>query len=306
MHLRSLIERRDLWTIGIYKLASRQDILSIEEHKPVYLIGERGFRSGYDYQSLVADPFLFAFGGTLFLFYEVKTDHGHGEIWAQSLSQKGEWISLGCVVREEFHLSYPQVFEHGGHVYMIPEAAQSGKVLLYTAVDFPAKWEICGTLIDEPLVDPTLLIRDDDGFLLLATTRDYALKLYYSRAIEGPFSDSGIVVSKDNSVSRCAGPILHIDGSYYRPAQDCSMAYGKRIRLLHIINASRHAYDEELAVADLFSAKPTWMVVGSHHLSSAEFGGSVYVAVDGRRKDRYVNTILFGILKLCGRFLNRN
>ena len=246
----------------------------------------------------VADPFLFSFGGTLYLFYEVKTDHRPGEIWAQSLSENGEWISLGSVLSEDFHLSYPQVFEHRGRIYMIPEAAQSGSVLLYSAVNFPGKWELAETLIAEPLLDPTVFVGDGDGFFLLATTRDYELKLYHSNVIDGHFSDTGIIISKDKAFSRCAGSILEIDGRYYRPAQDCSRIYGERIQLLHISETSLIGYHETLSVSDLFAVKPNWMSVGSHHLSSTEHDGSVYAAVDGRRRDRYINTLLLGILSL--------
>lgn len=137
MRLKRLLARRELWSIAIYKLESRPEILRLNRHKPIYMFGETGFRTGRDYQSTVADPFLFAFGGTLYMFYEVKTDHDHGEIWAQSLSEAGDWVPLGKVLGEHFHLSYPQVFEHGGRVYMIPEAAHSGRVLLYSAVHFP-------------------------------------------------------------------------------------------------------------------------------------------------------------------------
>jgi hypothetical protein len=298
MHVKSLFERRELWSIGIYKVESTRDIMSLDTRKPLYLIGEKGLRKSRDYQSLVADPFLFSFAGKLYLFYEVKTDHGHGEIWAQTLSEKGQWIELGKVLSEDFHLSYPQVFQDNGRIYMIPEAAQSGRVLLYEAVDFPLTWKVSATLVDEPLRDPTIFSDDDAGFLLLATTADYQLKLYHASVLNGPFSYTGMVISKDPAVSRCAGSIVEIDGEYLRPAQDCSKFYGERVQLLRITEASRLCYHESLVVPDLFTIKPTWMSRGSHHLSSAEHNGAVYVAVDGRRKDRYINTLLLVVLKV--------
>lgn len=302
MRLKRLLARRELWSIAIYKLESRPEILRLNRHKPIYMFGETGFRTGRDYQSTVADPFLFAFGGTLYMFYEVKTDHDHGEIWAQSLSEAGDWVPLGKVLGEHFHLSYPQVFEHGGRVYMIPEAAHSGRVLLYSAVHFPTQWEVCATLVSDPLLDPTMLFVGDGDFLLYGTTRGGALNLYHSSVLEGPFIDTGIIISKDKGTSRCAGNILEIDGLRYRPAQDCSRVYGERIRLLQVLDASSHGYAEKMSVPDMFISKPKWMSVGSHHLSAVDFGGGVYVAVDGRRMDRFINTLLLGVLKFLEMF----
>ena len=58
MHLKRLVERRDLWSIGIYKLESRKDLLRLDAHDPFHLIGEKGFRKGLDYQSDGSGPIL--------------------------------------------------------------------------------------------------------------------------------------------------------------------------------------------------------------------------------------------------------
>ena len=137
MRPQKIIECRELWAIGIYRLKSLQDVLGLDKNQTVYMLGEKGLRKNLKYQSTVADPFLFVHRGILYVFYEAKTDHSHGEIWVQSLSKNGTWTLHCKVLGESFHLSYPQVFESDGRVYMIPEAAQSGKVLLYSAVDFP-------------------------------------------------------------------------------------------------------------------------------------------------------------------------
>ena len=298
MRLGNFFKRRELWAIGIYKLNSLKEILNLDDHQPLYMFGETGLRKDFNYQSTVADPFLFVYLGTLYLFYEVKTDHDHGEIWAQSLTKDGDWISHGKVLGESFHLSYPQVFEHDGRVYMIPEAAMSGKVLLYSAIDFPIKWELCSVLINQPLLDPTVIQHKDRRVFLLATTRKYELKLYHAIGIHAPFSDTGMVITRDKSISRCAGGILDINSSLYRLAQDCSNIYGERIRLLNIKELSVSSYIEELSPLDLYTVKPEWLSVGYHHLSSADFDGAVYVAVDGRKKDRYINTFMLGLLKI--------
>lgn len=242
MNLFRIFRRRELWSIGVYKLQAFEDILDIGSRQPVWLIGETGFRKDFQYQSTVADPFLYVSGEALYLFYEVKTDHDHGEIWVNTLLKDGSWRALGRALKEDFHLSYPQVFERQGHIYMLPEAAASGKVLLYVAVEFPLKWKMISVVVEEPLVDPTLIIQDNDEIFLLATTRKNELKLYFSSNITMSFIDSGIVITKDLAISRCGGAPLRIVKVLYRIAQDCTREYRKFIRLLRIHDLSRASY----------------------------------------------------------------
>jgi hypothetical protein len=298
LNLFRIFKRRELWSIGVYKLNAFQDIFELGSRQPVSLIGEVGFRKDFQYQSTVADPFLFVSGETLYLFYEVKTDFGHGEIWVKTLLKDGSWGTLGRALKEDFHLSYPQVFEHQGNIYMLPEAAASGKVLLYVAVEFPLKWKMVSVVVEEPLVDPTLIIQDNDEIFLLATTRKNELKLYFASNLKTSFIDSGIVITKDLAISRCGGAPLRIGKVLYRIAQDCTREYGKFIRLLRIHGLSRTSYSEEIFRTMLFSSEAKWMRNGYHHLSAVEFEGAVYMAVDGRRKDMYVNTLILGAQKM--------
>ena len=46
------------------------------------------------------------------------------------------------VLEEQFHLSYPYIFEHEDRVYMIPETNEANEIRLYQAVDFPLIWEL--------------------------------------------------------------------------------------------------------------------------------------------------------------------
>lgn len=300
MNLFRIFKRRELWSIGVYKLHAFEEIFELSSQLPVLLIGESGIRKNLQYQSTVADPFLFVSGEALYLFYEVKTDHGHGEIWVKSLLKDGSWQTHGRVLKEAFHLSYPQVFEHEGSIYMLPEAAASGRVLLYVAVDFPLEWKMVSVIVDKPLVDPTLFIRSSSEIFLLATTRINELKLYFASNLKESFIDSGIVITKDLAVSRCGGPLLRIGPTLYRIAQDCKHGYGKFIRILRILDLSKNGYSESIFQEKLYSSEPKWMRSGHHHLSAVEFEGAVYVAVDGRRKDMFVNTLMLVFLKLYG------
>ena len=178
--------------------------------QPVWLIGENGFRKDFHYQSTVADPFLFVRGESLYLFYEVKTDHGHGEIWVNTLLKDGSWGTLGRALKEDFHLSYPQVFEHQGNIYMLPEAGGFGESIVVRCHRVPTQMEMVSVVVDEPLADPTLIIQDSDENVLLATTRKNELKLYFASNLRTSFIDSGIVITKELAISRCGGAPLRI------------------------------------------------------------------------------------------------
>ena len=295
----SLFENRDLWSIGVYRYDRLEDIFCVPPVALAHFHGESGLRVGKNYQSVAADPFLFAHDGLLYLFYEVKTDHAHGTIHAQSMLPDGRWQVHGPVLVEPFHLSYPQVFALGGRIFMLPEAAQSGTVRLYEAEDFPTRWRHCSTLIDSPLRDPTVLAAKDDYILLLGTTADYKLKLYHAPAIDHPFTDLGFIVTQDRRFARGAGGILNIYGQFLRPAQDCSGSYGKCVNFQCITKFSSYEWLEHPSGLNLHIPPARWRSRGSHHISCEKFGDSLFVAIDGRGPDRVINSWLLGIMRLA-------
>lgn len=296
---RGILQKRMVWTIAVYKLKNQAQILKIDKNIPFYFIGEKSIRKNIRYQATVADPFLFVRDDRLYIFYEIQTDFGVGEIWAQSMDACGAWTSHGLVLMESFHLSYPQVFSHRGQIHMIPEAASSGKVWLYTARAFPLEWHKTRILINEALLDTSIIILDE-GIYLLGTTRGYELKVYFASDLDSEFRETGITVSRDKAISRNAGRPLYIENKLYRLAQNCKEAYGQNVALLQIEYISLEKYSEKMVVPDLYLKRPRWMECGYHHVSSASFDGWQFIAVDGMRRDKYVNTFLLAILKLFG------
>ncbi|MDO8334786.1 MAG: hypothetical protein Q7T35_08980, partial [Nitrosomonas sp.] len=244
-------------------------------------------------------PFLFSHDSKLYIFYEVKTDFDVGEIWAQSMNADGNWYNHGCVLKESFHLSYPQVFTYNSSIYMVPESAASGNVLLYRSKLFPIKWERAKVLVDQPLLDPSILARPE-GLFLFGTTRTDDLKLFFSPALDEEFIDIGKIISNCKSTSRNAGRPLDICNKLYRVAQDCERMYGEKIQVLEIQQLGLNDYSERVIMTDMFVNRSRWASEGYHHVSMVRLGDHVFVAVDGFTWDSWVNKASLIGLKLIG------
>lgn len=190
---------------------------------------------------LEADPFLIKQGSKVWCFYELLR-HGEdkGEIFVREFAE-GHWSKGICALKEDFHLSYPMIFMHEGHWYMIPESAQSGSLRLYKAADFPYKW----ILIEESLIEGKFLdatvIQYEGGFKLLVNryfpdinSGSDDLFLYDLVPSEGSFkiSEDCDHLLSDVRFSRGAGRVLKEGEWYYRYCQNNSKYYGHDLALI--------------------------------------------------------------------------
>ncbi|MEO5566101.1 MAG: hypothetical protein ABIR05_05525, partial [Luteimonas sp.] len=204
------------------------------------------------------------------------------------------------VLAEDFHLSYPNIFlGSDGKIYMLPETAASGRAWLYAADEFPFRWRKVRALIDQSLRDPSIIFTKD-GVLLLGTTREDELRAYRAPSLDGNFSSEGTLITSDKAISRSGGAPFALGDKLHRPAQNCREFYGQNISIMEVENADSSGYSERMVKEDLFPRRPKWMQLGYHHMSVAKFGNDYFLAVDGRRKDKYINTILLAYFKLLG------
>lgn len=96
----------------------------------------------------LADPFVFRHKSHYYCFvedFDVKS--GRGAISVVKILSSGASEPIP-VLKEDFHLSYPFVFEHDGEIFMCPETHESGEIRLYRARNFPLSWERSETLIE--------------------------------------------------------------------------------------------------------------------------------------------------------------
>lgn len=200
-----------------------------------------------------ADPFVIRSSTGALLFVEdAPVGGGPGRISVLELDSTGGLRSAPRIALERpTHLSYPFVFQDGDEWYMLPETAGTHRLELFRARRFPDDWELCAILLGGlNAFDPTLL-RHDGRYWLFATVAEEGaspsdeLCLYSSESLVGPWQphpENPIVT--DAQHARPAGRILVNAGVLFRPAQDCTGGYGRRIVLNRIDILNTEHYGE--------------------------------------------------------------
>ncbi len=211
-----------------------------------------------------ADPFLFEHQGSLHLFVEeLPSSNGRGIISHVAFGSDGPHGSLTPVLTEPHHLSYPQVFARDGQIWMLPEAAQSGRLTLYRAAPFPSRWVPHATLISEPLHDATLFEHDGRLWITTATVIGTAsswdtLSIWSAEQLEGPWSPHPAnPVLVDARAARPAGVPYVSDGVLWRLAQDCRDGYGAALSLCRVTELSPTRFAQEIVETYRFGSAPS-------------------------------------------------
>jgi hypothetical protein len=204
-----------------------------------------------------ADPFIVDEGEKSYLFYEeldYKTLKGYLLV-AEWDETTGGFTNPQEILREPYHLSYPNVFKVDDKWYMIPETHENGTVDLYEAEVFPTKWKKIRTMLsDIKAVDATLYQRDGRWwmFVSVAAKEGFSLNdelhLYYCGDFRTdtwkPHPKNPLVT--DVTRARPAGSLLEVEGKLIRPAQNCSGVYGRGLVMNEITKLSETEFEERV------------------------------------------------------------
>ncbi len=218
----------------------------------------------------VADPFLLRSMDTFFLFFEVwNRQKQRGEVGLATSPDGIRWSYQCIVLSEDFHLSYPHVFEDCGTFYLIPESRFAGSIRLYRAVDFPHRWIFVADLVRGPFVDSSLLRYNRQFWLITHNKRDRALYVFSSRKLKGPWTihPSSPLFAGNSQTSRNGGRIIGAHGRLLRFAQDGEPTYGHSVRVLEIEELSESTYRErEIDESPILTASGIgWNATAMHH-----------------------------------------
>ena len=285
----------DFWAIGLVRKPI-QTFLNPEPHAEVFWLppAARG--------KFLADPFAVRHAGSLFVFYE-EFDYwnGKGIIAVSTVGEDGASVSLGPVIEQSNHVSYPFMFSASDQLYCVPETYQRREVALYAAVDFPLRWEKVSVLLnDVPALDPTLF-RHAGQWWLSCTRADAGpcerLFLWYAEDLMGPWRPHrGNPVLSSPRSARPAGTPFMFENELYRPAQNCSRSYGGGI----VINRVDRLTPDRFAESEAREVRPLRTGIhrrGLHTLSSC---GDL-TCIDGKRRAFSVPASRLALQRAYGR-----
>lgn len=234
--LRPLL-KSDQWNVGVVQAGPEEWLQS----KPMEKV--RWFPSR-PRREFVADPFpsVDREGEVLVESYDYRNETGF--ITAYDAAT-GEVLDDGGI-RESHHLSYPLTVSVDGSLYCLPECASQGELRWYRREG--KDWKPAGTLLQEPVLDATLLEHDGRWWLFgtkLNDGQDTKLFIWSAEAPEGPWEPHPLnPVKADVRSSRPAGRFFRHEGKLYRPAQDCSAGYGGAVAINRVERLTRESFAE--------------------------------------------------------------
>lgn len=219
-----------------------------------------------------ADPMLFKYEGINYLFFE-DFDYRKGVISYVLLN--GQIFSPRKALELPIHISFPQVFQEAGEIYMIAETYDYGAVFLLRAVKFPEKWAPYRFLVRGQYFSDPILFKHNGFYWLFTAVHTDRLAIYYAKHLEGEFLPHP--VNQQLIEGRNAGPVYWEQGRMIRPTMDCRQAYGKSMILKEIVLLDPHQFVEK----EIANIEPNWAprLDGTHTYCKNED----YVAYDGQR-----------------------
>ncbi len=272
--------RAERWNIGIINRSVQELVFSNTEvrREDVLWMRERSSRNYF------ADPAGFIEENKVHILmedYSYSENKAHISEAVYDPYSNSFSVPLKSIESKE-HLSYPFIFVHGENIYCLPESYRYGYIGLYKRNYSEGIFVEDHVLLDHiDAVDPTLINHHDKWWLFL-TLRKYSnthLYIYYADELDGEYKPHPAnPVKIDIRSARPAGlPFIH-EGQLYRPAQDCSESYGKRVAINRIVKLTETEFDEEF-VKYIGPLKNSRYTKGFHTV----FGLGRFTLIDAKR-----------------------
>lgn len=281
-----------LLTWSVY-VSRQEDENVFDLTNPVFSLNPPGCEDVLSDVCLYADPFLLVKDEYLWLFCERKRIKGRGHIVAYKTSDLKQWIFEGVVLEKPFHLSYPNIFEYEGDVYMLPETSEANEVTLYKAKDFPHNWEKACVLLSGMSYRDSSIINHQGMWYLFTKPSDDKLCLFVSKNLlsdswkEHPCSP----VFSGLTGARGGGNVFKNGSDLYRMGQDDKKSYGRNVAVYMIDLLTENDYHESLVIPELFDHNNKRYQFGGHHFCRVKFKKETLVATDGVIKAGFINRI---------------
>lgn len=207
-----------------------------------------------------ADPFLYhnKNNNKDFLFVErFPYKEKKGVISCAEIDDSLDVVGMRDVIVKDYHLSYPQIIEENGTIYMMPESSANKDLEVFKCDVFPDKWSLYTSAFHGKLLADTVYYKDKNGDSWLFTTEcdssvDLHCTLFNIYKVDSlklndiiPHRCNPIKI--DSSCARNGGRIYEENGKLYRVAQDNTHGfYGYGISVFEITTLTIDDYDEHL------------------------------------------------------------
>ena len=232
----------EYWNIG----TSNQDLSSMNREGVSIQWMKEGKRHYY------ADPFFYNDGENWRIIAE-EMDHQelNGFISEWVVRDEGEPIEYKRTLSQLHHMSYPYIIHHNGTTYCIPETSEAKEVVLY---EWAGEWKRVKTMLQGfAAVDATITHYNHQWWMFCTkasglNSHNEELHVFYSDDLLGDWKAHPLnPVKVDVRSSRPAGTPFVVDGSLYRPSQDCSRTYGGAVVINRIHTLTSKQFKEEPA-----------------------------------------------------------
>ncbi len=201
-----------------------------------------------------ADPHILMKNERYYIFIEeLIYGEDKGFISVIEMDKDGNYKDPVKVLEEDYHLSYPFVFEDNGEVFMIPESKKNNSIKLYKCVDFPFKWKLEKVLMDNVrAVDTTIIYKDEKYWMFTSIAKNIGASLNDELFL---FSSNRLITNNwksnlnnpivsDVKNARSAGKLFVMNDKLYRPSQNCSKHYGYATNINQVLELKNESYKE--------------------------------------------------------------
>lgn len=224
----------------------------------------------------LADPFIYKYKNVNYIFLEAfHKKNNRGTIEVHRIN--GTSLNyIGNVINENFHLSFPFIFNHEDSIYMIPETSEINEIRIYKCINFPLDWEHVSTPIRNISAADSIVFKKNQYWHILTNidifgTGDHCSELH-------AFSSKDLFSSKwtpnrlnplitNPDIARNGGLLFHNDEIFRVSQTHTFLEYGVGRSISKINSISELEYSEEF-VSSYFAEVDGYK--GSHHLSINE------------------------------------
>ena len=230
-------------------------------------------------KNFLADPFLVEKKNNLFCFAEeFNYTKKKGEIVCIELNKK-KFHNKSTILKENFHLSFPYIFEYKKKLFMCPDTSEISEIRLYLCTDFPYKWKYYKTIIKDINAVDTMIFQKKNLWWMITnidrtSSKDFNhdLSIYYSK--NGPLTDKWFQHKKNplknNSLGSRNGGLIINNNKIIRISQNQGFDnYGESINFNEVMSINENSYKEKKIKSHLLDKiNNSLKSKDIHHLSS--------------------------------------